>query len=414
MDLYRGHWVLFLLVLSWVAFAGDGAEDRLLACRTIPDLIAAAEKKPELAAQHVEVRYRFLPDPHRLRVAEGMTSEKNDQLVVIHDDPVLGTSLLTGSPELFEEAKEIWVMPVGMGGDVSKYGVAATTTPFGNTVRKRKGFPIAYQNWIYQGALTLSPAEREAKVAECSQMPFQMQKMSSFLTDIATASGDREVSMLTRSNGTAMGLQLVSEAGRDNAAALRAVRGVKMMILSGLNSPESPLFEQWTGIEDSLPAGTLDPYATQTDRNLYRASTFLKPAEGNFPPVDGLPLVVALITPRDEFVKQPDQISFMEKFHAMNPSVPVLLVYTDTEHDPLRGTDYKYRTPDMEKHKAMRLDRAARFWQVVDDVRRMEKEGTLPKPGELKRHVRPENALAQHLLPKPPKAEPTPAEESKE
>jgi len=371
-----GKWLLALFLLPTFAFG-----DPVISCRDVH--IMAADENARLRAVPVEVKLPFLAEPERPRLAEGLTHPESKDLILLNDDPISATSVLSGTPERFESANGIFVMIPGMGGNMAGYGVAGSCRQFGSTVLGNGYFPIAIQNGIYYGvgrgfATDVSRAELEGHF---SQMPNQMKWTADTLGKVVrTNQKPGGTTIVTRSNGTGLILQFVSEAARGNIEALEVLKGVRGIIAAGLNSPDPEQRKLWQAAEDREPPGTLEDVAKRTDRALYEQMTWTRLPDRVYPSVKGIPPVIAVIAAADQYISQKDQVDVMKRFHEAHPDVPLVLIYTDLPHDPMYSVKYKYQTADMRDPRTERAGNGHRFWEVVENT--LLAPGNLPGPNE--------------------------------
>lgn len=364
---YRLSIAYFAAVLGPITLSSITNGFPIIACRDHVALLA--EEDPRLIARPAVVSYPFLPEPNRPRIAEVFTHEHLERLVLINDDPLLQSSVLTATPETFETASEFWVMLGGMGGDNRHFNVVRTGGQFANTILNRGGFPIVIRNGVYYGTgrKFAPPIQRRFLTKIYSRLSLQTKLLGEMLVRVVAAAGTKPVYVLTRSNGTGLLLQLLSDAARGDASAAKALKGVSALFVAGLNSPEPELFEKWTtkeNLERKRTPEKWDLLAIEADRKLYRQMTWTSPSE--FSSTEFLPPLVAIISAADEYIDVDSQVRTMEQFANLHSSVSTTLVFTDLPHNPMSGVRYKFQIPGMVVPRTERAHNGHRFWEVVE------------------------------------------------
>jgi hypothetical protein len=343
-------------------------------CRTL----LAPDSNTLFAGGEAE-RFFFAPTPRFARRVKGQNTER---FRFLDDDSFFHTSLLTADPSLFEPSKGVAVMLPGMGGNVHNYGVVASTGQFIKTMLSDKTnfYPIALQNWVYfgTGRLGISDPQRSRISELFSDLSTQMETLEWALENIFGGASQFEKKLgipkktkgiITRSNGTGLTLQLLSDAVHGNPRAFEIVKNLSFVMLAGLNSPEPAERALWMAAEDRLTVsepGELDPIALSTDRSLYSQMTFARPGNVSHLKIEGLPPLIFLIAAMDEYVSVKNQIKLAEQFAANHPQFPVILVYTPLAHDPLRRIKFAYQKPDMRQARAVQFKTGQIFRKVLN------------------------------------------------
>lgn len=287
----------------------------------------------------VETPSYFWSAPRRARVVTvGEQKPEKSRLLQVEDDEEWRTTVLFARPHLRAGKKGVILMIPGMGGNVAKYGVAASTSTFAGGALDVGYYPVAIQNEVYFGAANPSfpEAERWAIARRLQPLAVQMQSFNRRIR--AVFSGDGEAWVYGRSNGAAQTLEWLHRACEGDLEAMATAERVDGVLVAGLNSHEDRAFRLWTHLEDVENAAhpdDVDEVATWLDRENYRQMAWASegPAIVN-PRMKKFPKVIAIISAQDHYVPVFLQVATMEAFSRRHPQIEVELIYAPVRHDP--------------------------------------------------------------------------------
>jgi hypothetical protein len=315
------------------------------------------------------------------RPTHRISPQTGDNLYLLEDDTYAHGTILTADPTLFNNAKGVALLLPGMGGNRKKYGAEKSGRQFILSFRSSKlgFFPAVFENPAYYGLgpANLSEQSRLKIATEMSSLPNQMDYLDWVMTQYFGGAVREEARLgltrkrkgvHTRSNGTGLTLQWLSEAAHGNLQYLQTVRQLDYVMVAGLNSPEPENRARWIAAEDAMDIAhpeSLDRIATTTDRALYAQMNWSTPGNVSHLVLPGFPPVYFLIAAQDEYVKIADQITVAETFAKNHPQIPVIIIKTDVPHDPLYGLGYFYRAPDTGEIKRINAGSADRVRYIM-------------------------------------------------
>ena len=286
--------------------------------------------------------------------------------------PQLHTTVLyTQNGLVFPTEKAVLITLAGTGGNPAMYGIANSMTKVANAMLKFEVNTLAFENPLYD-RFDEPGFDRTETINHYQNISSQMDWLYDVVTFVVERveklhGPDTHIPILVagRSTGSALWQEAYHRYLLGDPRA-RIIGKISMINVWGINGHSPRDIARWTSLERE----TFDSHADSEDPLVVKASKFLfehmswqsglipEDLKGDLlsrPAPDSGPTIVPVVSMKDAYSTQEDQLRVLSEFGQAHPGAKVLVYQLGTGHDPSAGYSETDQSGNVIKREPMEM-----------------------------------------------------------